>query len=139
MTVWYDPVVQLEVKLVSQYGVIDVVKCCMGIGVTCVLNLSQPSNVMVYDFQDVMHSIRYSNNMCVALCFVLYIESRIYRISIMILYKHYGYLEKHNTKHHTIIIIVIIISELIMRGMLSNVGHPCTSRRMKSAQPDLHE
>lgn len=45
-------------------------------------------------------------------------------MNIMILYKHYGYLEKHNTKHHTIIIIIIIISELIMRAMLSNVRHP---------------
>lgn len=58
-------------------------------------------------------------------------------MNIMILYKHYGYLEKHNTKHHTIIIIVIIISELIMRGMLSNDIHALYSRRMKSAQPDL--
>lgn len=44
----------------------------MGICVTCVLNLSQPSNVMVYDFQDVMPSNQYSNNMCVVLCFVLH-------------------------------------------------------------------
>lgn len=45
---------------------------CMGIGVACVLNLTQPSNVMVYDF---MHSIQYSNNMCVYALY--YIESRI--------------------------------------------------------------
>ena len=45
-------------------------------------------------------------------------------MNIIILYKHYGYLEKHTTKHHAKIIITIIISELIMRAMLSNVRHP---------------
>ena len=46
----------------------------MGISVACVLNLSQPSNVMVYDFKAVLHSNQYSNNMCVVLCFVLHRE-----------------------------------------------------------------
>lgn len=49
----------------------------MGISVACVLNLSQPSNVMVYDFKAVLHSNQYSNNMCVWFYALYYIESRI--------------------------------------------------------------
>jgi len=57
---------------------------------------------MVYKFEDVI----LTNTVTILWFYVLHLIAGSI-MSIIILYKHYGYLEKHNTKHHTIIIIVI--------------------------------